>query len=135
MKLILLLFLTFSVNYSLSNSECRSMEKCIELLFREKKVNDFLHSEIKERIPFRFLNITNCNSKEFERFQIISVKEFRNDSIRLRNGFDIQVLKFKESKNDIELNLFYPIEGGGMNCKFEKIKDIYSVKEINFYEY
>lgn len=135
MKLILLFFLTFLISYTPEDRKCDSMEKCIESLFREKKANDFLHTEIKERIPFRFLNTTNCNSKKFEYYQIISVKKFENDSIRIRNGFDVHVLKFREFKNKVEMNIFYPIEGGGMDCIFEKVDDKYSLKTISFYEH
>ncbi|MBS7788333.1 hypothetical protein KIH23_13595 [Flavobacterium sp. CYK-55] len=134
MKTLFLIFLTFFINFTPEDVKCNSIEKCLNLMMNEKKVLTFLHSDIKERVPFRFLNLMNCESNRYNLFQIIPVEKFEDDSIRIKNGFDVHILNFKETQNEAELNLFYPIEGGGIDCKFEKHEGKYFISKMSFYE-
>ena len=111
------------------------MNTCIELLFKEQKFQNCLHTEIKSRIPYRFETRKMCPAKN-AMFEITAVRTFQDDSGMIGKAkiSTIQINEFTIKENKIEMKLFYPFESAGVNCVFKRTKGKIRLVKMDFYE-
>lgn len=127
---ILFFILTYSF-FSCNNKEknrCELKKEVFNQIIENQEVKKLLHTEIEERTPFPiFLNDDNVCIAE-------SNKYFYVDNKKLPESY-IKVYSFIIDGNNINVELFYNVEGVNINCKLIKNgNDELKVVNVSFIE-
>lgn len=128
---IILLFLTSNLE---KFDKCEAIKECLNLFMKDNRSADYLHTEIKDRIPFQFLTLENCEIKNSNYILKHVERLEKNNRGKARKISEVRIDKFRKIKDIIEMDLYYPVEGSGANCRFNIENDKIVLEEIIIYE-